>query len=49
MNSVILGSIADMLKARERAKLYESFTLLGGDADSDVEFAFAAQKEAVGD
>jgi hypothetical protein len=49
MNQLIVESIAEKLKVKERQALYDSFTLLGSDAEADVEFAFEAQHEALGD
>jgi len=45
MNALVVESVMKSLREREYKALYDSFTLLGKDSESDVEFGFAAQRE----
>ena len=47
MNAIVVESIERTLRDAEALTLYDSFTLLGRDVETDVEFATAAQSEAV--
>lgn len=47
VNAVVVESIERTIRDDEDLALYDSFTLLGRDAESDVEFAVGAQSEAV--
>lgn len=49
MNSLIVQSLTEALKRERAVALYDDFTRLGQDDDSNVEFAFEAQREAVDD
>ena len=48
LNAFILESLQAMVQQEQQRKLYDDFTLLGEDMEgSDVEYAFAAQRDAV--
>ncbi|MFI5384557.1 MAG: Arc family DNA-binding protein [Fimbriimonadales bacterium] len=48
MNNLIVESVKTTLKEREYKALYDSYTLLGRDAqEASVEYAFEAQSEVV--
>jgi len=49
MNRLIVKGIAQQIRQQENTALFDSFTLLGTDRESDIESAFAIQREAVGD
>lgn len=47
MNALVVESVERTLREEADAALYDSFTLIGRDAASEVEFAVRAQSEVV--
>ncbi|HEY3414603.1 MAG TPA: hypothetical protein VGM51_16310 [Armatimonadota bacterium] len=48
VNALVIESIKRTVRDDEDEVLYDAFSLLGEDAESDVEFALQAQSEIVG-
>lgn len=47
MNALIERALRKEIKLEQEREMYEAATLLGQDADSEVDYAFAVQAEVV--
>lgn len=47
LNTFIYNLIVEKIKEREKQELFDEFTLVGEDDDSNVDYSLVAQKEVI--
>jgi len=47
LNNFIYNLIVEKIKEKEKQELFDEFTIVGSDADSDIEYSLIAQKEVI--
>lgn len=47
LNTFIYNLIIEKIKEREQQELFNEFSIVGSDSDSDIEYSLIAQKEVI--
>jgi hypothetical protein len=47
LNNFIYNLIVEKIKEKEKQELFDEFTIVGSDTDSDIEYSVVAQKEVI--